>query len=215
MPTTKIAKGIQEFRNEVYPRHEGLFRELEGGQQPEVLLITCSDSRIDPALVTQTLPGDLFVIRNAGNLVGRYDPAGDAQAGTIEYAVKALGVKHIVVCGHEHCGAMSAVLAPESLGELPAVEAWLRRSGPERVAGDSPTVAEQVRSNVIQQIDNLRTHPAVREAEGEGALSLHGWVYDFVSGEIRAFDRSRGTFAGLGTTGNVDASTNVTEEISS
>ncbi len=197
MPTKAIHDGIRKFRNEVYPAHESLFHELGHGQQPEVLLITCSDSRIDPALVTQTLPGDLFVIRNAGNLVGKYDTAGDAQAGTIEYAVKALGIKHIVVCGHSHCGAMAAVLDPDSVTELPAVAAWLSKAGPSRISDDSPSIDDQVCSNVAEQLENLRTHPSVKQAEADGTLKLHGWTYDFVSGTIRELCSQSGEFKSL------------------
>jgi carbonic anhydrase len=194
MPTKKIADGIRRYRKEVHAQHQQLFSGLAAGQHPEVLLITCSDSRIDPALITQTLPGDLFVVRNAGNLVGTYGPEGDAQAGTIEYAVKALGVRHIVVCGHAHCGAMAAVLDPASVESLPAVAAWLKSAGPERAPGADVTLDKQVRFNVIRQLEQLRTHPAVREAEAGGKLKLHGWVYDFESGEIVKLDSESGEF---------------------
>jgi len=197
MPTRKIVDGFRQFREKVFPQHAQRFNELSDGQQPEALMITCSDSRIDPALLTQTLPGDLFVLRNAGNIVGRYDPAGDGRAGTIEYAVKALKVKHIVVCGHDRCGAMAAVIDPSGLSELPAVEAWIRRHGPGRVDGDQPTVADQVRFNVARQLENLRTHPAVLQAEKDGSVELHGWVYDFVSGTIQEFQADSGAFVAL------------------
>jgi len=108
----RVKDGFQEYRREVHSKHDDLFRSLEKGQSPETLMITCSDSRIDPALVTQTKPGELFVIRTAGNLVPLYTMAPSSEAATIEYAVAALKVKHIVVGGHSHCGAMAAVLDP-------------------------------------------------------------------------------------------------------
>lgn len=197
MPKKSIIEGIRKFRSEIFPEHQELFDHLKSGQKPEVLLITCSDSRVDPALITQTLPGELFVIRNAGNLIGTYGPQGTAEEGTIEYAVKVLGVKHIVVCGHSECGAMGAVLAPESLSELPAVAAWLAKAGPEKAPGEDITLADQVRFNVNKQIENLLTHPAVKDAERKGALSLHGWVYDFGSGEVSEMDPGSGSFSPL------------------
>jgi len=197
MPTKKIIDGIKKFRSDVYPKHKPLFGELGSGQSPEVLLITCSDSRISPELVTQALPGELFVIRNAGNLVERSGAPGTAGGGTIEYAVKALKVKHIVVCGHSHCGAMAGVLNPESLTELPAVAAWLADAGPAKVDSEEPTNEEQVRFNVVEQLDNLRSHPSVHEAEANGALELHAWVYDFVHGSIQSYDAKSQQFSEL------------------
>jgi len=176
--------GFQKYQREVHSGHADLFRSLENGQQPETLMITCSDSRIDPALVTQTKPGELFVIRTAGNLVPRYTKAGSSESATIEYAVLALGVKHIVVCGHRNCGAMAAVLEPTLAKDLPAVTSWLELAGPERLTGEHADLEGQVRANVKAQLANLRTHPHVEQAERRGDLELHGWVYDFVNGEM-------------------------------
>lgn len=201
MPTKKITDGFRRYREKVHQQHQSLFSELAAGQNPEVLLITCSDSRIDPALITQTLPGDLFVVRNAGNLVGAFGSNGDAQAGTIEYAVKALGVKHVVICGHSQCGAMAAVLDPDSVRALPAVAAWIEKAGPGRVPGDDTTLDDQVRFNVIRQLDDLRTHPSVRQAEEAGDLTLHGWVYDFAAGEIFVLRQDTGEFLPFDTAG--------------
>ena len=184
----KLTKGIQSFCDDVYPEHKGLFESLRDGQSPEVLLITCSDSRIVPSLVTQTLPGDLFIVRNAGNLVTTYGPHGTAEEAAIEYGVKALGVKHIVVCGHEKCGAMAALLQEGSTAELPAVEAWLKRAAPEGPVAPDASLSDQVAANVKRQLENLRTHPSVAEAEACGNLQLHGWVYDFVTGKLTVLD---------------------------
>ena len=126
-----IYAGIRAFQKQVYPEKAELFQELAGGQKPGLLLITCSDSRIDPALITQTEPGEVFVIRNAGNIVPPWgEGTASGEAGTIEYAIEALGVQHIAVCGHSHCGAMAAVRNPSSAEGLPAVSSWLRFGEP-------------------------------------------------------------------------------------
>ena len=122
----KLIQGIHKFRSEVYPKERQLYVMLSGGQSPETLIITCSDSRIDPTRITSSYPGELFLIRNAGNLVPPYGTAaGSGELATIEYAVSVLNVKNIVVCGHSDCGAVSAMLHPEKLKDLPSVSAWL------------------------------------------------------------------------------------------
>jgi carbonic anhydrase len=118
--------GVHTFHNEVFPQRREHFEQLANGQKPSTLFITCSDSRIVPELLTQTEPGELFVLRNAGNLVPPYDADFSGAAATVEYAVKALGVEQIVVCGHSHCGAVTGVLRPELIEGLPAVEKWLK-----------------------------------------------------------------------------------------
>jgi carbonic anhydrase len=203
----RIRDGYQQFRSSVLPEQSDLFRRLEGGQHPEVLFITCSDSRIDPALITQTLPGELFVIRNAGNLVPTRK--GSGEAGTIEYGVRGLGVKHIVVCGHSHCGAVSAALSPESLDGLPFVAAWLREAGPDVSALDESAedrVMAAVELNVRQQLERLRKLPAVAEATQAGKLQLHGWVYRFESGEILELDATASRFVSLNASHNAGKS---------
>lgn len=192
----KLIDGVRAFQSDAYESHRPLFEQLAGGQKPEVMLITCSDSRIDPALITQTLPGDIFVLRNAGNIVPSFEKGPSAEAATIEFAILGLGVKHIVVCGHDRCGAMGAVLDPSSTAELPALRAWLETAGPRRVAGEA-TGLDQVHAGVKEQLENLRTHPAVRDAEFRGALELHGWVYDFVTGTIQVLRPETGKFVDL------------------
>lgn len=192
----KIRDGYNAFRQQSYPEHEDLFKALEQGQSPEVLFVTCSDSRIDPALITKTLPGELFVIRNAGNLVPTREASG--VAATLEYGVKALGVKHIVVCGHSHCGAVAAALAPESLAELPYVSAWLEESGPTlpdmSATPEDQRLSTAVQHNVLAQLDNLRSLPFVADAIAAGTLELHGWVYTFETGEIAEFNAESAGF---------------------
>ena len=196
----KIRDGYDRFLKNAYPEHAKRFEQLRAGQQPETLFVTCSDSRIDPSLITQTLPGELFVIRNAGNLVPTRQASG--VTATLEYGVKALGVKHIVVCGHSHCGAVAAALAPESLADLPYVAAWLEESGPQvsglEGSGDELLNAA-VEKNVLIQLENLRNLPFIVDAVNSGKLELHGWVYKFESGEIREYSPESGRFQALET----------------
>src|SRR5262245_46765637 len=122
----KILEGLTRFQQEVYPQKRDQFERLAHNQQPEYLFITCSDSRIVPNLITQTDPGDLFIIRNAGNIIPPYGEMQGGVSASIEYAVVALGVKHVIVCGHTDCGAMKGVLHPEKVAAMPMVAAWLR-----------------------------------------------------------------------------------------
>jgi carbonic anhydrase len=173
---------------------------LAKGQAPATLFITCSDSRIVPELITQTAPGELFVLRNAGNLVPPWTAEHTGEAATIEYAVKVLKVREIVVCGHSHCGAMQALLNPESVAELPAVKQWLTHAQRtlEEIAnlpleGEGSDESEDllttaVKCNVIVQLAHLRTYPAVAETEDRGELVLHGWYYRFETGELLELD---------------------------
>ena len=176
-----LSPGIQRFQAHAYPRLSERFEGLAGGQSPHTLFITCSDSRIDPSMITQTLPGELFVVRNAGNLV----PAPDVDYSTssaVEYAVDALGVKQIVVCGHSGCGAMGAALNPTSVEALPHVAEWLRVA---QVEVESEELAEQVDANARHQLDRLRAHPSVARALAAGALRLEAWTYEIPTGAVR------------------------------
>lgn len=197
----RIIDGVKQFGREVFDSKRELYKKLKAGQSPEAAFVACSDSRVIPNLFTQTDPGDLFVIRNAGNIVPAYDPSvATSEAGTIEYAVSALKVKHIVVCGHSHCGAMQGLLNPDSLTELPTVGMWLRsaRSTLERVQTLYPDltgadlIARTIETNVLQQLKNLETHPSVAAAMASGSLQLHGWTYVFETGEVWALDPDGG-----------------------
>src|SRR5579863_8006780 len=121
----KLIQGIHQFQGKSFLPLQGLFEQLAKGQNPETLFITCSDSRIDPSLLTQSKPGDLFILRNAGNIIPPHGAGNGGEAATIELAVTALGVKDIIICGHSHCGAMHALLKPERVAALPAVASWL------------------------------------------------------------------------------------------
>jgi carbonic anhydrase len=191
-----IIAGIRTFQRDVYPQYRELFEKLSAGQSPEALVITCSDSRVDPFLLTQAQPGQLFVLRNAGNLVPRYDGFVGGVTATIEFAVVGLRVPNIIVCGHSGCGAITGLLHPETLKNMPNVKDWLRRhaepvreimANSGRLEGPDE-LAQAVDANVLVQIENLRTHPSVAEALAAGRLTLHGWVYDIASGDVRAWN---------------------------
>lgn len=196
----KLIQGLHEFQRNVFDRE--FFERLAKGQSPETLFITCSDSRINPNLITQTEPGDLFIIRNAGNIVPPHGPAVGGEAATIEYAVSALKVRDVIVCGHSHCGAMQALIRPDDLKGLPAVAQWLghaeatRRIMMEnyRDLTGSALLSATVQENVLVQIENLRTQPAVAAALAAGTLRLHGWVFKIETGQVFAFDPDQRQF---------------------
>jgi carbonic anhydrase len=194
----RLIEGALRFQGEVYPAHRDLFRELASTQQPDTLLITCSDSRVVPDLIVQAKPGDVFICRNAGNIVPSYGDVSGGVSATIEYAVLALNVSHIIICGHSDCGAMKALIHPEKLHGMPNVTRWLRNAAPadaivreSRGHLDEPArLAALIEENVLAQLDNLRTHPYVAARLRSGALALHGWVYDIESGAIRVYNRN-------------------------
>ena len=176
------------------------------GQNPLALFITCSDSRIDPSRLTQTRPGELFIQRTAGNIVPPCGSVHGGEAATIEYAVSALKVKDIVVCGHSHCGAMSGLLDPASIEKMPAVKAYLQHAeATRRIVEENYThltdpeqrLTLTVEENVLVQLESLRTHPSVAAAVGRGDLKLHGWVYKFETGDVFAFNPDQSQFVPL------------------
>lgn len=198
-----VLSGVAKFQKEVYPRKESTFRKLANGQNPEVLFITCADSRIDPNLVTQTEPGELFICRNAGNIVPPHSNQTGSMTASIEFAVAALGVSHIVVCGHTDCGAIKGAISPEKLDSLPHVKEWLGhcRAATEVVkerCGDDSLCLDHLESvtqeNVLLQMQHLRTHPAVAAKLASGRVSLHGWIYNIETGGVTCYDDSTGQF---------------------
>jgi carbonic anhydrase len=189
MSLGSILSGVRSFQEEVFPSRRSEFEALGAGQKPGLLLVTCSDSRIDPALLTGTAPGEIFVVRNAGNLVPPAEAGPGGEAATIEYGIEALGIRHIAVCGHSHCGAMAALRDPSAAEALQAVPSWLEHArsalGRSASIGDGQdALMTTVAANVLTQIDNLRTHPSVARALERGDLEVHGWVYDFERGEL-------------------------------
>jgi carbonic anhydrase len=201
----KLIQGIHQFQRESFLPLQGLFEQLAKGQRPETLFITCSDSRIDPNLLTRSKPGDLFILRNAGNIVPPHGAGNGGEAATIELAVAALDVKDIIICGHSHCGAMQGLLQPEQVASLPAVSSWLSHAETTRrimrdnyahLDGDRLLTAA-VEENVLVQLESLRTHPAVASRLVRGDLHLHGWVYKIETGEVFAYDVGNAQFVKL------------------
>jgi carbonic anhydrase len=175
------------------------FARLAEGQSPEVLFITCSDSRVVPALITGARPGQLFELRTAGNIVPPYaSEHPTSEAATIEYAVEVLGVRDIVVCGHSHCGAVGALVRGDDLDAVPAVRDWLAAATPrpQGAAGD-PTVAEGVQSHALAQLLRLRSYPCVAQKLAQGQLALHAWYYEVHTGAVLAHSPQTDTFKAL------------------
>lgn len=200
-----LYEGFLSFKRTILPSHHRLYQELAAGQAPRALFITCSDSRVVPELIFQARPGDLFVCRNAGNLVPPHgDPAGGVAA-TIEYAVGALNVPNVIICGHTGCGAIDALVHPEKVSSLPSVSAWLRYAeAAKQVVSDTQhhhskedLTAELERENVVAQLEHLKTHPAVASRIARGNLNIFGWIYDIREGGISAYDAASGAFAPL------------------
>ncbi|KOV77041.1 carbonic anhydrase [Streptomyces sp. MC1] len=175
------------------------FARLAEGQSPQVLFITCSDSRVVPALITGARPGELFELRTAGNIVPPYaSEHPTSEAATIEYAVEVLGVRDIVVCGHSHCGAVGALVRGDDLTAVPAVRDWLASATP-RPAGapEDPEVAEGVQSHVLTQLLRLRSYPCVERKLKEDQLALHAWYYEVHTGTVRTHRPQTDTFEAL------------------
>jgi carbonic anhydrase len=197
---------VLRFEKDVYSIRSELYGKLASrGQAPKALMISCADSRIVPEHVMQAEPGDLFVCRNAGNIVPPYATMNGGVSSTVEYAVQALGVRDIIVCGHSDCGAMKAVAEPHLCKDMPNVAAWLRHSGaasqvvrdsyPEMSNGD--LVRAISLENVIAQLAHLRTHPSVASGVARGEISLHGWFVDIAAGQIIGLDGDTGQFVPL------------------
>lgn len=202
----KLLDGIHSFQSNIFNTYKRSFEQLVGGQRPLALFITCSDSRIDPSLMTQTAPGELFIMRNAGNIVPAYSAQHGGEAATIEYAVAVLQVRDIIICGHSHCGAMSGMLHPETVDALPAVRSWLAHAESTRriieenyhhLADPDARLTLAVEENVLVQLENLRTHPSIAAALGRNALKLHGWVYKFETGQVFSYDPTAHAFLPL------------------
>ena len=200
-----LIDGYQRFLAEAFPARRNQFHLLAEGQQPEVLFLTCADSRVVPYLFLQTQPGDLFICRNAGNVIPRSgEPAGGVSA-TLEYAVEVLKVRHLIVCGHSDCGVIRALMAPHVLDGLPTVQDWLQHVEPawqyvdevERHASELTRHTALTHANVLVQLDNLRTHQYIQRGIAAGRLQIHGWYYDILSGSIERYDEAHRRFVPL------------------
>jgi carbonic anhydrase len=202
----KLIAGFERFHRSTFPMNRSLFERLATKQQkPTALFITCSDSRVNPNLFTQTDPGDLFLIRNAGNLVPPHGFAVGGEAATIEYSLDVLGIENIVICGHSQCGAMKGLLSPRDLEHLPAVKSWCghaeaTRRIVERKYSQLPEAERAIAAseeNVLVQMGNLSTHPCVATRLATGSLRIHGWYYDIGSGQVHQYDPAQGCFVPL------------------
>ena len=203
----RLLDGVDRFRREVFPDNRALFAALARGQAPHTLFIACADSRVSPDLITQAQPGELFVLRNIGNIVPGYGEMLGGVSAVVEYAVAALGVTDIVVCGHTDCGAMKALADPQTarLDTMPTVRSWLRNASAARTVADALVAAGGVddpmrvliEQNVLLQLTHLRSHPAVAAGLAQGTLSVHGWVYDIETGDVVVTDETTRTSVGV------------------
>ncbi len=204
----KLIMGIVDFRERLLPQYAKRFEELARGQSPDTLFITCSDSRVVPDLLVSTDPGDLFVMRNVGNLVPPATVEGAStgdlsERSAIEYSVLVLQVRNIVVCGHSECGAMKAALARKPMAETPNLAKWLHHSTAAifRLEQEGPLDPrlkphdQLSQLNVLVQLEHLASYPLVRQRIADGTLHLGGWWFDIAKGEMFAYERGTRTFA--------------------
>lgn len=199
----RLLAGLQKFRSDVYPEREASYKQVvREGQKPHALFITCADSRIDPELLTQSGPGEIFVARNIGNIVPAYGEMLGGVSAIIEYAVTALNVSQVVVCGHSDCGAMKGLLHPDKLDNMPTVKLWLRNGeaalsvvrAKAPKANDEEALTPLIEENVLLQMRHLSTHPAIAGRLAQGTLALAGWIYEIEHGMVRIFDENAGKF---------------------
>lgn len=207
MELQRLVAGVHQFQNNVFANQRKFFERLAKTQNPPGLFITCADSRVNPNLITQTEPGELFILRNIGNIVPPFTPhtADGAAAAAIEYAATSLNVEFIIVCGHSRCGAVQGLLDLDQLQHMPSVRGWLanaesaRRIVKENYKGlsDEARLNVAVQENVLCQLENLRTHPAVAVRMARGDLQIYGWVYKLETGEVFGFSPEAGQFVSL------------------
>ena len=198
----QLIEGHKRFLAEAFPGRRDQFHLLSEGQAPETLFVTCADSRIVPNMLLQTGPGETFTERTPGNIVPRYSDHVGGVTASMEYAVMVLRVPLVIICGHTDCGVMKALLEPEQTAGMPALQNWMRHAlgARERLLREpsSGSREEKIRRlteyNVLTQMENLRTHPAVEAAMAKGELEIHGWLYDIAHGEVSAADPETGSF---------------------
>jgi len=206
----RLIEGVHKFRNEEFGNFRKLFRKLsQTGQNPHTLFITCSDSRVLAELITHSQPGDLFVVKNIGNIVPPASAQGDTNstAAAIEFAVETLRVADIVICGHSQCGAISALLGEMPIPEsAPHLRNWLKLAEPAleilkqqykhlHASEERSTAAAE--ENVLYGLDNLHSYPCVQDRLADGSLSLHGWFFKIATAELFAYDPESRQFTPL------------------
>lgn len=202
----KLIRGIVDFRKKVLPSYREMFKKLAIEQRPDTLFIACSDSRVVPNLFASSDPGDLFVIRNVGNLIspcGKDGVVSDiSEAAAIEFSLSQLPVKDIIVCGHSECGAMQAVLHGRDKVQSLPLRSWLRHGDPAlKSLKEGKTLNAKLSDsnqlsqlNVLQQLENLKTYKIVSDRLAEGTLRLHAWWFDIARADVYAFDPDEGCF---------------------
>ncbi|MCM2281654.1 MAG: carbonic anhydrase [Bdellovibrionaceae bacterium] len=200
----KLVNGIVEFRQKVLPGYREKFAQLALGQSPDSLFIACSDSRVVPNLFASTDPGDLFVIRNVGNLIpccgeNGHSTADESEAAAIEFATMTLNISNIIVCGHSECGAMHAILEDREKIQAPNLRSWLRHGEPslQRMPADAGHLSRVnllSQMNVLQQMEHLRSYPGVQERLSDGRLQIHGWWFELSTADVYAFEESLNRF---------------------
>jgi len=201
----RLLDGHRKFHDEIFPARRSQFHLLAESQSPEWLFITCADSRVVPDLILGTGPGDLFITRNAGNVVPVTGNDVDGCTATIEYAVEVLKVKYAILCGHSDCGAMKAALDRNGLDKMPKADRWLHhveaafshRPPVNRADGPGAELASLIRGNVVAQLLNLRAQPSVARAVAEGRIEVFGWYYDILTGSIEQYDEREKRFVPL------------------
>jgi carbonic anhydrase len=200
----RLKAGARKFHSEVYAKNaEDYQGAASTPQTPHTLIIACADSRVDVEAITSSGPGEVFVTRNVGNMVPPYSGTPGGVTAVIEYAVAALKIKHVVVCGHSDCGAMKALLHPESTDSLPTVRYWLHHghaahmvaeSMARKDEGPSEKLRRLTEENVLMQLAHLKTHPSVAGSIARGELTASGWVFDIGSGVVRVAEEGHREF---------------------
>ncbi|KTD57406.1 carbonic anhydrase [Legionella shakespearei] len=202
----KLMLGVLEFKRKDFKGLQNLFEQLSNGQHPETLFITCADSRVDPLLITHSLPGQLFVTRNIGNIVPPF-PSSSSESAAIEYALSTFNIKDIIICGHSQCGAMNGLLTPDIEKQLPTVASWLSHSQPvlkkmnelhlDEANGWASKLTCATQLNIVQQVQHLKTYPVIVSKLAKNEVSIHGWLYEFETGKITVYDQQKDKFVPL------------------
>jgi carbonic anhydrase len=190
--------GVRQFQNDAFKQMQEIFKQLSIGQKPEILFITCSDSRLMPSLLTQTKPGELFTIRNVGNIIPPSHIPSSEAAGLI-FALNELdSIKDIIICGHSHCGAIKGLLTPNLKERLPEVASWLTHSHSVLNQMNDSSILDThdltlkvdhaTKLNILLQMEHLKSYPLVAEKLARKELTIHGWLYEFEKGEVLIYE---------------------------
>ncbi len=205
----KLVEGVHYFQNIGFREREELFERLKEGQEPEACFITCADSRIVPQLITNSEPGQLFIVRNVGNVIPCYGTQNNGELAAVEYAILELGIEDLIVCGHTGCGAMRALVGPAGStatgSQTSSVANWLQhadatlaiiREHYSHLEGPA-LVNAAAEENVLVQLEHLRTLPAVAARVAAGRVRLHGWMYKIETGQMFHYDAGVGQFVSM------------------